>query len=212
MINAATFDELNNLVTNKRAEPFESYFGDMELSEEQKKKRIALAEKMEEKFLFVMALLFTMYRYSSIDWADIRSKFEKGYLSAAKGEIDIDDYMKSYIASLSYDFVDSTNRNMDIPYYFSSDRAAVYSEEESNFSWNHQEFQNAIKSGKTKKRWVDIKDFRERETHRRVGGTIIPIYEPFMVGDSLMLYPKDSYTYGASIKEIARCRCTIKYY
>lgn len=212
MIEATTFDELNVLVTNKRSEPFETYFGDMELSEEQKEKRISLAKSMEDEFLFVMALLFTMYRYSTIEWENIRRKFEQGYLNAARGKIEIDNYMKSYITSLSYDFIDSTKRNLDDPYFMSSDRAAVYSEEESNTSYNHQELKDAIKSGKTKKKWVDIRDSKERETHRKVGGTVILINEPFVVGDSLMLYPKDSYTYGASLKEIAGCRCTIKYY
>ncbi len=211
MIEAGTFDELNNLVTNKRSEPFETYFGDMELSEEQKEKRISLAEKMEDEFLFIMALLFTMYRYSSIEWENIRIKFEQGYLNALNGEIDIDDYMQSYIKSLSYDFIDSTKRNIEDPYFMSSDRAKVYSEEESNSSWNHQEFEDAIKAGKTKKQWVDVRDRRERKTHRKVGGAVIPIGQPFLVGDSLMLYAKDV-SLGAELKEICNCRCVTRFY
>ncbi len=211
MIEARTFDELNLLVTNKRAEPFEIYFGDMELSDEQKEERIALAEKMEDEFLFIMALLFTMYRYSSIEWENIRIKFEQGYLNALNGEIDIDDYMQSYIKSLSYDFIDSTKRNINDPYYMSSDRAAVYSEEEANSSWNHQEFEDAIKAGKTKKKWIDIRDKKERKTHRKVGGTVKKIKDPFLVGDSLMMYPKDI-SLNASLEQIINCRCSIKYY
>ncbi len=211
MIDAETFDKLNTLVTNKRAEPFETYFGDMELSNEQKEKRIALAENMEDEFLYVMALLFSMYRYSSIEWENIRRKFEQGYLNAIKGRIDIDDYLQSYIKSLSYDFIDSTKRNVDVPYYFSSDRAEAYSEEESNTSYNYQEFKDAIKSGKTKKKWIDMRDSRERKTHREVGGTVKKITVPFLVGDSLMMYPKDS-SLNASLEQIANCRCTIKYY
>jgi len=212
MIDATTFDELNSLVTNKRAKPFETYFGDMELSEEQKEKRITLAEKMKNEFLFVMALLFNMYRYSSIEWENIRRKFEQGYLNAIKGKIDIDDYMKSHIASLSYDFIDSTKRNVDEPYFMSSDRATVYSEEESNTSYNHQEFKKAINEGKTKKKWIDIRDKKERKTHRKVGGKVIAINEPFIVGNSLMMYPKDVDTYGAEPEEYVNCRCSIKYF
>lgn len=211
MIDAETFDELNSLVTNERAEPFETYFGGMELSEEQKEKRISLAEKMESEFIFVMAFLFTRYRYSSIDWENIRDKFEQGYLNAVRDEIDVDDYIKSYIKSLSYDFIDSTKRNIDDPYFMSSDRARVYSEEESNSSWNHQEFKNAIKEGKTKKKWIDIRDKRERKTHREVGGSVKRITDPFLVGDSLMMYPKDR-SLNPSLEQIANCRCTIEYY
>ncbi len=211
MIDVATFDELNSLVTNKRSEPFETYFGNMELSEEQKEKRISLAEKMEDEFLLVMAFLFTMYRYSTIEWEKIRGKFEQGYLTAIRGKIDVDEYMKTYITSLSYDFIDSTKRNIDDPYFMSGDRAEVYSEEESNTSYNHQEFKDAIKEGKTKKKWIDIRDSRERKTHREVGGTVKKITVPFLVGDSLMMYPKDS-SLNASLEQIANCRCSVKYY
>ena len=57
---------------------------------------------------------------------------------------------------------------------------------------------------------VDIRDKRERKDHREVGGTIKPITEPFLVGDSVMDYPKDT-SYGASASQIVNCRCSIKY-
>ena len=100
---------------------------------------------------------------------------------------------------------------MDDPYYYSLDRARYMAENESNTSWNHSDFANAIKQGKTRKKWVDVRDNRERETHRRVGGMIIPISELFMVGSSFMLYPKDP-SYGAPASEICGCRCTVKYF
>ena len=39
MIGIRNFDEVNDFVENKRSIDFEKYFGDMDLSEEDKKKR-----------------------------------------------------------------------------------------------------------------------------------------------------------------------------
>lgn len=58
---------------------------------------------------------------------------------------------------------------------------------------------------------MDIRDKKERETHLRVGRTIKPIEEPFVVGESLMQYPKDT-SLGADSSEIVNCRCTIRYF
>jgi hypothetical protein len=76
---------------------------------------------------------------------------------------------------------------------------------------NHAEYAQAVGSGKTKKQWIDMKDSRERATHLVVGGTVLPIGDYFVVGDSLMLYPKDD-SAGAGLEEICGCRCTIKYF
>ena len=68
MFEGLSFDELNSLITNKRSMDFEKYFGEMELSEEEIQKRIELAEKLEDGFLFVLALLFTMQQYNAVNW------------------------------------------------------------------------------------------------------------------------------------------------
>lgn len=120
--------------------------------------------------------------------------------------------MKSYIKSLSYDFIDRTKRNIDDPYFMSGDQAMVYSEEESNSSWNHQEFEDALRDGKTKKKWIDVRDKKERKTHREVGGTVKKITEPFIVGGSLMLYQKDVDTYKAKPEEHINCLHSIEYF
>ena len=96
-------------------------------------------------------------------------------------------------------------------YYYSSDRAIFIAENESLICWNHQDFSDAIKSGKRRKQWMDVRDKKERETHLQVGRTVNPINEPFLVGNSLMQYPKGT-SFGASSSEIVNCRCTIKYF
>lgn len=211
MFEQMTFDELNKLVGKNRSEPYEIYFGEMDLTESEIKKRIALAEKLEENFLFAMALLFTMTQYNSVNYEQIRNKFEKSYFKAISGIIIADDYIKQYIKNFSYDITDSTKAHADDMYYYSSDRAIFIAENESLICWNHQDFSDAIKSGKRRKQWMDVRDKKERETHLQVGRTVNPINEPFLVGNSLMQYPKDT-SFGASSSEIVNCRCTIKYF
>ena len=211
MFGQVTFDELNKLVGKNRSEPYEVYFGEMDLTESEINERITLAEKLEENFLFVMALLFTMAKYNSVNYEQIRNKFEKSYFKAIDGIIIADDYMKQYIRNFSYDITDSTKAHADDMYYYSSDRAIFMAENESLTCWNHQDFVDAIKSGKRKKQWMDVRDKKERETHLQVGRTIKPIEQPFVVGDSLMQYPKDT-SLGANSSQIVNCRCTIKYF
>ena len=67
------YDELNELVGMNRSEDYEDYFGIMDLSDSDKEKRIELAERLEDNFLLVLAFLFTMQQYQSINWQTIRT-------------------------------------------------------------------------------------------------------------------------------------------
>ncbi len=53
-------------------------------------------------------------------------------------------------------------------------------------------------------------DKRTRDTHAEVDGTTLPIAEPFMVGDSFMLFPGDT-SLDPSPEEIVNCRCHVEY-
>lgn len=205
------YDELNELVGMNRSEDYEDYFGIMDLSDSDKEKRIELAERLEDNFLLVLAFLFTMQQYQSINWQTIRTRFESAYRDALTNIITIDEYLDSYIRQFSYDVAESTQNRVNDPYYYSLDRSRVMAENESNTAWNYSDFQSAIQSGYTRKQWIDIRDRRERESHRAVGGTVKPIDEPFVVGSSFMNYPKDT-SYGASSSEIVNCRCSIRYF
>ena len=212
MLEFDSFDELNDFVGLNRSENFKDYFDAMDLSEEDKEKRISLAEKLEDGFLPILALLFTLQQYrEEIDWEAIQLRFEIAYRNALAGVITADDYLRQYIRQFSYDVLDSTQNHMDDPFYFSLDRARLIAENEANSSMNYSDFQSAILAGKSKKQWMDIRDRKERETHRKVGRTIKPIQDPFMVGNSFMLFPKDT-SMGADMEEIANCRCSIRYF
>ena len=211
MFEGLSFDELNSLLENKRSVDFDIYFDEMDLSDEEIRNRIELAEKLDNGFLVVLALLFTMQQYKAVNWESVRSGFETAYRNALENTIIIDEYLNSYIRQFSYDVTESTQKHVDDPYYYSMDRSKLMAENESNTTWNYSDFQTAMRKGYTRKRWVDIRDNRERESHRRVGGTVKPINEPFMVGNSFMNYPKDT-SFGASSSEIVNCRCSIRYF
>lgn len=211
MLDVRDYDELNGLVGMSRSEDYEDYFGVMDLPDAGKEKRIELAERLGDNFLLVLAFLFIMQQYQTINWETIRTRFESAYRDALDGAIVLDEYLDSYIRRFSYDVTESTQNHIDDLYYYSFDRSRVMAENESNAAWNYSDFQTAIQNGYTRKRWVDIRDRRERETHRSVGGTVKPINEPFMVGSSFMNYPKDT-SYGASSSEIVNCRCSIRYF
>lgn len=208
---AREFDELNAPTPYIRSEPFDIYFGDMDLTEEEKEKRIEVAEKLDELMLFLFALIALMTENNAIDKNYIALQINNRYMEILQGYMGVDKYIEDYINQFSNTFIKTTFDGIDDSWYLSADRARFVAENESETVWNYDEYQQAIKSGKTRKQWVDIRDNKERKTHRKVGGTVIPIEDTFVVGDSLMRFPKDTY-YGAEAKEIVNCRCTIKYF
>lgn len=211
MFEGLAFDELNTLVSNKRSMSFEQFFGEMELTDDEIHQRIELAEKLEDGFLFVLALLFTMQQYNSVNWERARQEYENRYLLALSGFVVSTSYIQNYVRSMSYDIMESTQRHQGEYYCYSPDRARYMAECESNTTRSYQCNEDAIAQGKTMKRWLTMGDKRVRATHKEVGGTSKPIGEPFYVGGSLLQYPRD-FSLGASTAETAGCRCSIEYY
>ena len=211
MFDGMSFDELNSLLANKRSMSFEQYFGEMELSDDEIQRRIKLAEKLEDGFLFVLALLFTMQQQNTVNWERARQEYENRYLSALAGYVTITPYIRNYVRSMSYDVMDSTRNHQSNIYYYSPDRSRFMAENESNFARSYQVNEDAIASGFKKKRWITMRDKKVRETHKEVDGHVKAIDDLFYVGGSLMGYPRDG-SLGASSSEIVGCRCSIQYF
>lgn len=208
---AREIDELNIPMPYNRSEPFEIYFGDMDLTEKEKEKRIEVAEDLDDLMLFLFALISLMRESNAIDKDYIALQINNRYMAILQRYMSVDDYLEDYIRQFSDTFIQTTFDSIDNEWYLSADRSRFIAENESETAWNYDEYRQAIASGKTRKQWDDVRDRKERETHREVGGTVIPIDDVFVVGDSLMRYPKDTY-YGAEAKEIVNCRCQIRYY
>lgn len=208
---AREIDELNIPMPYSRSEPFEQYFGDMDLTDEEKEKRIEVAGDLDDLMLFIFALISLMRESNAIDKDYISLQINNRYMAILQGYMGIDKYLEDYIRQFSNTFIQTTFDSIDDSWYLSADRARFIAENESETTWNYDEYRQAIENSKTRKQWVDIMDKRERKTHREVGGTVVPIEDVFVVGNSLMRYPKDT-LYGAEAKEIINCRCTIKYF
>lgn len=209
-----SFDEVskfNNSEEMRKAMPYDEYFGPMHLRDEQKEERISLAERLEDDFIYILMLLLSMRQYSLLDWSDMQKQLEAAIMATTAGYGADDDFSLKYAERTAKDIISTTKRHADDPYYYSMDRAMFLGENEANTYLNYVDYMQAIFSGKTKKRWVDMRDKRERKTHLRVGGTVKEITEPFMVGNSLLQFPKDT-SLGAEAREIVNCRCSAEYF
>lgn len=201
------FDILN---TGESILSISEYFDEMDLTEIEKEKRKEFAQSMEEIMLFIFTLFSVMKQYNRMNKELIISQLQSRYSEIVLQYMEIGKYLEDYISDFAEETVDVTLRHIDEPFYLSDDRSLLISENEANGVFNYQEFSEAVKSEKTRKRWITERDNKVRETHAEVNGITIPINEPFVVGDSLMMFPKDT-SLNAEMEQIANCRCTIKY-
>ena len=219
-MSVSSYDELNIRPNNRRSEPYKEYFSKMSISDKEKQERIAFSEQMEEVVLYILALIETTIESGETDQEYIQTQFYDKYLDVVLGYILVDSYIKEYVFETSKQIIGTTfshivekhpdSEQATDDYYLSNDRAMFISECEANSILNYRQYSKALKSGKTKKTWIDVGDKREHKTHLEVGGTTIPINEPFSVGDSLLMFPTD-HSLGASADEIVNCRCSIQY-
>lgn len=210
MFTNLSFDELNALVTNERSLPYETYFGEMTLPEEEKAERIKMAEDLEEVFITTMIWLFTLEQANNTNYEPVRQRMEDDYMEVLRKYVEVDNYLKTYVKSFSYDVIDSTKKHKNDPYYYSLDRARFMAENEVNTAINHARYIEAVNAGKTMKRWESIIDEVTRKDHIEINGKYIPIGQAFHVGDSWLLFPKDT-SLGASANQIVNCRCVTIY-
>lgn len=217
MSSISSYDELNIILGNRRSEPYKEYFSKMSISDKEKQERITFSEQMEEVVLYILALIETTIESGETDQEYIQTQFYDKYLDVIASYMLIDTYIKQYALDVTKQIVDATferfsaeDKSITDDYYLSNDRAMFISECEANSILNYRQYSKAVKAGKTKKKWIDVGDKRERKTHLEVGGTTLPIDEPFSVGDSLLQFPKDT-SLGASADEIVNCRCSIQY-
>ena len=189
------FDELNKL--------FGAYFKVMDISEEDRKKRIDYA------FFFYDAVWYILTMIRLENERD-RLQDKESYrvsLEYRLKELDIP-YDDEYIENVTEDIIDTTFRHLDDEYFLSERRAVLIAQNEANTVMNGADFFNAKKSGKTHKQWIAQIDETTREWHWLVDGTFLPIDEKFKVGEDEMRFPHDP---TASPENIINCRCACIY-
>jgi hypothetical protein len=69
---------------------------------------------------------------------------------------------------------------------------------------------SALAPTTSRKRWRTVGDDRVRKIHRQVNGQMRSLNEPFIVNGQYLMHPGDS-SLGASIDNVANCRCISQY-
>ncbi len=230
------FDELNTLSTTETTKddrrkttrkkiPIHDYFENMQISDEEKEKRVRLANLLLADVLFLFAL-----SRRNRDARYLSETFQKRYLSSVKKVTEPDQKMQRYIRKVCDSIVKTTLKSgkddgkkqgesltdgdvikvLQDSYAVSIERATSVAENEANTILNGEEYSNAVKNGCTKKRWKSYRDERVRADHADVDGQVVDISRPFRVGKYMMMYPKDD-SLGAGLEEIVNCRCSVEY-
>lgn len=202
-------DELNDFSEDEILD-IDTYFDEMELSEEGKEERKKFAKDMKEVMLFLFSLFLVMKENSYMDKRFIISQLQSRYSYLVVEYMKIDKYIEEHIKEFSEETVDTTLKHIDEEFYLSEDRSVLISVNEANSTLNYKDFANAIANGKTEKQWITEKDQKVRKTHKRLDSVIIPINDTFVVGNTLMRFPHDTF-YGIDYKELSNCRCTVRY-
>ena len=208
-----TFDQLNILydAEHKRMSmDYEEFFGDMDISEQQKERRVDTAEKLEDVFMVLLSLVFYLYVDEAFDYTDAIAEAQDAYMNIMAGASVSDYYTDAHVPNTINGVVNTMLANPENPFNFSFDRAILIAENEANSMWNDAEFEEALRSGKTQKTWHAILDKRTRDWHAEVNGQTKPITEPFDVAGEYMQFPRDE-SLGASGGNIVNCRCSATY-
>lgn len=196
-----------NVVEKPKILTIEKYFGEMPLTDEQKKKRIDMCEDFEVFLLYIIELGEELDRMQ----LDILiGQLQIGFIEIADNYMDLTEPIIERINEDAIYIAETTKKNLDVPFFTSPDRAKLVAENETQSLFNLSEFERAKEQGFMYKEWLAMLDEKTRETHAMADGQKVDIDTPFVVGDSLMMFPTDT-SLGASPQEIINCRCIMKY-
>lgn len=208
------FDKLNTISLieipeeRKRSEPYETYFGDMYLTEEQIEDRKEVANRMEEPLRDFLLLIMIGLATGVVLYEEAREELLQNLIAQNIAEVE-------YLETLTADITDSTRRHPNDDWYFSEDRVIFISENEANTIMNGTEFQEARNRGMTRKQWIGIGDKRERDTHFILNDRVIPIDDYFTIGEAKGLHAKDMWSKYTTLpehpEETVNCRCSVLY-
>ena len=189
---------------------YKEYFSVMNLTVEQLRRRIKMAQELED----ALFMLFLAWFYET-DEAEAQERFIDKYLNTVEkyDDVGLEDDFVEYIVLLAASLRESTKENKDDSYFTSYDRATFVAANEANTALNKIEYGEALQDGKTKKTWHTERDMRVRFTHAPHDGETIPIDAEFNIGGVGFRYPKDflHQDHPQWLHEAANCRCHVEY-
>ena len=204
-----TWDELNELVGYSKSEPYNKYFKPMQISTTQKRKRIRLAEQIDDIFIALLSEYFYADQLNTVVKSDIYERTRLEYLGAIEKYVLPDEYIINHATTTITNTIEVLLRHREDLYFYSKDRARAIAENEANVIFGYTEYEEAIKN-KRYKTWHTIMDGRERDSHAEVNGMTLNITEPFELAGGLMQYPMDT-SLGCSEDEWINCRCSLSF-
>ena len=188
---------------------YETYFGEMEISDKEKKERLELAKELEPIFISFFCA-FLDYDGKEEDFIQgLSAEYKKVALKFLKVR-EPPAYIKEYSEKITEDIIRTTIENKDTPYFTSVERAMNIAANEANTIGNYREYIRMVKNGYKYKTWITMNDDKVRHTHAEANGYKVGIFDSFQIGASEMSFPHD-YSLGASAEEIVNCRCSLKY-
>lgn len=196
-----------NVVEKPKILTIEKYFGEMPLTDEQKKKRIDMCEDFEVFLLYIIELGEELDR---MQLDILTGQLQMGFIEIASKHLDMTEEIIERINEDAMYIAETTKKNLDVPFFTSPDRARLVAENETQSLFNLSEFDRAKEQGFKFKEWLAMLDEKTRETHAMADGQKVDIDTPFIVGNSLMMFPTDT-SLGAPPEEIINCRCIMRY-
>lgn len=210
-------DELNivgsePVVDRSNIIPIDDFFDTMYLTESEKVERKNFAKAIFTVLSVLLTIIEAKQTLISANGGEHDTEYYEEYikdnlLPIYRGVFG-NDRFNSQISTFAKEFVDSTVRNIGKKYFTSDDRATVNAEHQTNATFNRDEYEKAVDSGKTQKTWITMHDQRVRHTHVEADGQTVAIDKPFEVGDSELQFPCDPL---GSAREIVNCRCQCIY-
>lgn len=205
-------DELNILKDSTEVFDYqdfiEHYFDPMQITNWKKKKRKELAEELMDIILYF--LIWCDEFPEQVQTEEVQREFQNEFKERIFVHCEPNSYLDSYVPLFIQRLIEVTLDHKDEEYYTSVERAAIVACNESNTVYATDEMETAKILGLKYKEWKTELDSRVRPTHIVMEGVKIPIDEPFLVGNSLMMFPKDQ-TYNPEPEEVCGCRCVCKY-
>lgn len=195
----AGFDEINTFWVDKMIlpEPEKRLRVEMMRDMREKLKTIPKLETEDSGFDYVMFTAIGYVAYKAL-YQEFVEKYYLRYLRAVGANGQMSDFAEYWINNHAESFAG----------YKHTDPQAT-SRTETNALASLAQLDAFFQMGYNRKQWLTMGDSRVRLTHQEAAGQIRLLEEPFLVGNSFLMFPQDS-SLGASASEIVNCRCTMR--
>lgn len=175
------------------------------LSDEEKRKRIKLAQELEILFLYLFVAM------NESDIVDTVAQKYQEIVTRQLGLMRTTEYIVSQSVQTVQEVLRTTKEHEGEEYYTSAKRATIIAANEAHKAWEYKHYVDAVREGKTRKRWKSVLIDTTRPDHMAAHNQTVGIFDRFTVGDSQFGYPRDM-TYYPSAEQVVNCLCTCEYF